>query len=112
MYYSADTLDDILRQVLQELLRCPFNVATSRGLTSEIVGVYLKLENPLARLSRSERKSSLFSALGELLWYLAQSDKIDFISHYVTAYKKEVEADGVTIHGAYGPRLFNSNNQK
>jgi thymidylate synthase len=50
-----------------------------------------------------------FSALGELLWYLARSDSLDFIRRYVRQYEKE-SADGITIHGAYGPRLFSMRN--
>jgi len=48
-----------------------------------------------------------FSALGELLWYLTKSDDLDFIVAYISAYRKEANADG-HINGAYGPRLFSS----
>jgi len=39
-----------------------------------------------------------------LLWYLAKSDKLDFIEPYVGEYRKDA-VNGV-LPGAYGPRLF------
>jgi thymidylate synthase len=47
----------------------------------------------------------VFSALGELAWYLAGQNDGKFITYYIDRYKDEVEGDG-TIHGAYGPRVF------
>ena len=44
--------------------------------------------------------------MGELLWYLAKSNDLEFISYYLDQYRDESE-DGVTVYGAYGPRLFN-----
>jgi thymidylate synthase len=57
-----------------------------------------------ARLSRSENRGKPFSALGELLWYLAGSDKLEFIQPYVPRYSEDA-VEGI-IHGAYGPRLL------
>ena len=53
-----------------------------------------------------------FSALGELFWYLAKTKDLPFISYYLPAYRKYSD-DGRTIHGGYGPRLFDmrGNNQ-
>jgi len=65
----------------------------------------LVLENPRARLSSSESRGKVFSALGELLWYLSGSNLADHISYYIGRYKDDMESDG-TIHGAYGPRLI------
>ena len=74
------------------------------GNTVELLAVLLHLASPRARISRSENRGKPFSALGGALWYLAGSDKLDFIQPYVPAYRKDA-VDGV-IHGAYGPRLF------
>jgi thymidylate synthase len=100
-----ETLDDVLNDVYDDLLSLPFDVKPSRGITSEIRGASFELTNPLARLSRSEVKSKAFSAIGELLWYLSGSNKLEFIEHYISQYKDE-EEEGI-IHGGYGPRLFN-----
>lgn len=104
MELSADTLDDLLNGLYQHLLKAKVRRA-SRGNNREIVGVQLLLRNPRARISRSGDRGKLFSALGELLWYLARSDELDFISRYISAYEGESD-DGITVHGAYGPRLF------
>jgi thymidylate synthase len=109
-FNSYDTLDDMLHAVFEDLLALPFNLRNSRGVTSELVGVSLNLTNPRARLSRSEIKAKAFSAIGELLWYLAGSNELKFIEHYISAYKKETD-DGNTIYGAYGPRIFNMRDQ-
>lgn len=105
MYISANTLDDLLRRVLTRLLDSRNRVRASRGGTTEITGALLQLSNPRARLSRTENKRVFFSCLGELLWYLAGSRDLQFIKYYVSRYAEESD-DGLTIHGAYGPRLF------
>jgi thymidylate synthase len=105
MYHSAKTLDDLMHVVLDRLVRVNRKVTATRGSISEIFGVLLKLKNPLSRLSRTETKGHVFSCLGELLWYLSGSASLDFVSYYIPAYVRESE-DGISIHGAYGPRLF------
>ncbi len=105
MYHSASNLDDLLRWVLKEVSAQTVELQSTRGKTKEIFGVILELTDPRARLSRTETKQqTLFSCLGELLWYLAGTDDLGFITHYVERYKKDSE-DGETIRGAYGPRL-------
>ncbi len=75
-----------------------------RGPNRELTGVLLELTNPRARLSRTETRGRPFSCLGELCWYLAASNDVEFIAYYISRYREEAE-DGV-IFGAYGPRLF------
>jgi thymidylate synthase len=105
MYIKADTVDDLLRQVLSKLLKIRSHITTSRGASVEMTGVLLKLTNPRARLSRTEARGRLFSALGELWWYLAKTKDLSFIRYYVSRYDEESD-DGRTVYGAYGPRLF------
>jgi thymidylate synthase len=107
MYLSAATLDDLLRKVILKLLATKNRISVTRGHATELAGVLLQLTNPRARLSRTERKGHVFSALGELLWYLAKTNSLEFIRYYVQKYEQETE-DGVTVRGAYGPRLFRS----
>jgi thymidylate synthase len=101
----ADTLDDLLRSVFQKLLRDGQAVTASKGPNKELTGVVLELKNPLARLSRTETKGTVFSCLGETLWYLARSNDLKFIKYYLRLYGKFAERNG-TVHGAYGPRMF------
>src|ERR1035438_8876312 len=107
MYISEKTLDDLLLQVISKLLNRKRRIDATRGSTVELTGVMLKIRDPRARLSRTERRGLLFSCLGELFWHLGGSEKLLFIRYYLSRYADESD-DGKTIHGAYGPRLFNA----
>lgn len=104
MLVRARSLDDLLQKTYTRLFNGEV-VRATRGSTLERIGMLLVLENPRARLSTSESRGKVFSALGELLWYLSGSDSAEHITYYIKRYKDDVEADG-TIHGAYGPRLI------
>ena len=108
MYISAPTLDDLLQRVLTSILKVGAHVTPSRGAARELTGVMLRLRNPRARLSRTETRGKLFSCLGELVWYLAKTNDLEFITYYLSHYREESE-DGQTVYGAYGPRLFDFN---
>lgn len=107
MYLSAETLDDLLLKVYRRLLRKrgSTDITPHKGPATEINGVLLQIRNPRARLSRTEKKNTLFSCLGEFLWYIAGSDNLDFIKYYISRYS-DFSDDQRTIYGAYGPRLF------
>jgi len=111
MYVTADTIDDLLNKVYRRLLRKrgAGDIVPTKGANIEIYGALLMLRNPRARLSQSERKNTIFSCLGEFLWYLSGSDKLDFIQHYIKTYS-DYSDDKETLFGAYGPRLFGSEN--
>lgn len=110
MYIKESTLDDLLNRVINKLLDSENRILATRGEATEITGVLLMLENPRARISRTEKKGHIFSCLGELVWYLSGSKEVQFISYYVPRYSEESD-DGQTIHGAYGPRLLNMDGQ-
>ncbi len=112
-YFEADTLDDLLSDVFKQLLENPELISASRGAFTEILGAILVLHNPRARLSRSESKGKVFTALGELFWYLSKTNDLDFMEYYLPGrYAKESD-DGITVRSGYGERLFghNGNNQ-
>jgi thymidylate synthase len=106
---TEDSLDDLLRAAFETVLERGEAVLPTKGRTRELRGVTLQLTNPRARLSRSESRGKVFSALGELLWYLSGSAATDRITHYIPAYQ-EYDEDGV-VHGGYGPRLRGDNDQ-
>lgn len=110
MHVSSETLDDALREVYATLLERREVVIATRGEFREIVGVLVEISNPRARLSRTETRGKLFSSIAELLWYLKGENTLDFILRYIPAYISESD-DEMTIHGAYGPRLFNTRGQ-
>src|SRR4051812_34726189 len=103
VYMTATTLDDLLRAAVETIIKKGRRIRPSKGPAREITGVVLKLSKPRARLSRTERKGTLFSCLGETLWYLAGSNRLAFIQHYLRHYSTFSD-DGVTLYGAYGPR--------
>lgn len=103
---TASTLDDLLHVVLAALLKEPFSVVATRGAMAEAIGCRLHLTNPLARLSRTETKGTPFSAIGELLWYLARRNDLAMIAYYLKYYRQQDPALR-EVDGGYGPRLFN-----
>ncbi len=106
MHIKGKSVDDLLRGVFKAILQRGIRVSSTKGDNRELFAVLLELSQPLARLSRTESKGRLFSALGELLWYLAGSNELKFIEYYLRHYR-ELSEDKETLWGAYGPRLFN-----
>lgn len=110
MFIIADTLDDLLRLVFEQLLLPqPKFKATKEYKFSELFGSVLCLTDARARLSRTETKGKVFSALGELLWYLSGSTSATFMNYYVPAnfYSNETETGSDEVRSGYGVRLNN-----
>lgn len=105
MEIQGDSLDDILHGVFAKLVKTNKIIFPSKGKAREIIGTHLLLKNPRARFSRTESRATLFTCLGELLWYLSGRNDLEFIRHYIRRYA-EFSDDGVTLFGAYGPRIF------
>lgn len=93
MHVTAPTLDDLLMGVYKKLLVSKKRVMPSRGKIIEETGALLEIKNPRARLSRTESRGKVFSCLGELLWYLAGTNDLEFISYYIPRYKDQVFLD-------------------
>jgi len=105
MEIIGDSLDAVLHQLYRVLDKSGiWHDGGSRGNNLELLGVALRIQKPRARISRSENRGKPFSAIGELLWYLSGSDKLEFIEPYISNYVDDA-VDGV-LEGAYGPRLF------
>lgn len=104
---EAATIDDLLHEALSYLLAKGQRVTASRGSLLEIVGPTFVLTNPLARLSRSESRSKIFSALGELLWYLSGSNQLEYIDWFIPNKYQDESTDHKTVRSGYGDRLFN-----
>lgn len=103
-YFLGPNLDDVMRYVIEDILANGIQINPSKGRCTELTGVLLEITNPRARFSRTETKGKPFSSLGELSWYLAKTNDMEFISYYLSKYH-ELAEDGV-IYGGYGPRLF------
>jgi thymidylate synthase len=89
---------------LEAVLERGDTIHPSKGECRELLGVHLELANPRARLSRSEARGRVFSALGELLWFLRGSNDLETIAYYLPRYKSYADED--RIYGGYGPRLL------
>ena len=93
MYVQEGSLDGLLRHVLEALLAEEKLVTAGRGDFKEVFGGCLHLTNPLARLSRTESKGKVYSALGEFLWYLSKDTRLDFIDYYIPGrFQKEPDS--------------------
>ena len=106
-YFFGPTLDDVMHDVVEEVLSRGELIHPTKGDALEIAGMMLEISNPRARLSRTETRGIIFSALGELLWYLSGSNDVEFIAYYIKKYASLAE-DG-KIFGGYGPRLLSWN---
>jgi thymidylate synthase len=101
---QEETLDDALNELFTALRSQGDITHPTQGEARELVGVGVELLHPRARVSRSQTRGRMFSALGEFLWYLSGSDDLEMIRYYITSYDKY--AFEGRIEGAYGPRLF------
>lgn len=93
-----------MRVAVQALQADGIHVDPTKGGCTEISAATFELTNPRARVSRSSTRGRLFSALGELCWYLSGSGRTEDIAYYVSYYRS-LDEQGV-ITGAYGPRLL------
>jgi len=103
-YLSGNTLDDVMRSVIEEIQAHGDRIHPTKGEAIELTGVLIEVVDPRARLSRTETRGKPYSCLGELCWYLSGTNYLEFISYYIPPYKQY--ADGDKIFGGYGPRLL------
>ena len=101
---SESSSDDLMRVSIEHLIASGEAISPRKGAARELQGVTLELTNPRRRLSRSETRGHIFSALGEFCWYLSGSNALEPIAYYLPFYRNF--ADGEHVYGGYGPRLF------
>ncbi len=104
-HIEGASVDDILLNTFDLLLKKGSKYTATKGEFIEYDSCLITLTNPVARLSRTDIKQTIYSCLGEFFWYLSGSDALDFISYYLKDYAKFAEDDG-HVHGAYGKRIF------
>ncbi|MPS68771.1 MAG: thymidylate synthase [Novosphingobium sp.] len=104
MELTGECIDDILHPLFESLISTGAKNSSKTGDSLEHLGVILRMTKPRARLSRSwARGRPLFSALGELIWYLSGSDDAASIGRYISHYVGEGKPP--VVSGAYGPRI-------
>lgn len=109
-YFKAKTLDDLVLESFESIFKHGLSVSPTKGPSRELQGVTLELTNPRARLSQSFTRGKVFSALGELCWYLSGSNDGRFMDYYIRKYAEnnadDPSSEACVVNGAYGPRLF------
>lgn len=109
LYIVGSTLDDVMRDAIEAILARGHKNNPTKGANTELIGVLLEFTNPRSRLSQTETRGKAFSCLGELCWYLAGTNDLEFISYYIPDYRKYEE--GGVLFGGYGPRMFGATGQ-
>src|ERR1700692_2377692 len=103
-YLFGETLDDLMRYVIDEIQSHGDRIHPTKGEAIELTGVLLEVTAQRSRLSRTETRGKPYSCLGELCWYLSKANDLAFIAYYMPPYKQYADDD--KIFGGYGPRLF------
>ncbi len=106
---KGDTLNELTQNLMTEVM--DGDVSTSRnGEVHFLNNALLELSNPRARhLHLKGRKNNIFATLAEVFWVMSGSDKIDPFLSFFLPRAADFSDDGVTWRGAYGPRIYGSN---
>ena len=104
-------VNSIYVDLCRSIIKYPDYTSKPRGLEiKECINTTLTLMEPRNRvLTLKERNMSLRYLAGELAFYFAGSDKVDFISHY-SKFWNNISDDGQTVNSCYGKKLFYDKN--
>lgn len=104
MIIEGQYLDEILRELYDQLSDSTDTFAAGKGKGHDLLAPKIILKKPRSRISATQTRGMLVSALGEFCWYMNGSADLAFIRYYIPKYPP----DGVTgsIEDAYGPRLL------
>lgn len=76
-------------------------------IVAEAINSTTIIADPTRNIVKSEdRKMPMRYAVGELLWYLSGSDRLEDIRKFSTVWDR-MSDDGETVNSAYGNRIFN-----
>jgi thymidylate synthase len=104
MIIEGKGIYDAWVKLLEELLKAP-RVSPRGKPCLERIGVQLRVENSYQNLiCDAQRGLNYRFAVAEFLWILAGLDRLDVLTKY-NKNMAEFSDDGVTLTGAYGPRL-------
>jgi len=104
---KGNCMNDIYREACHSLTQNAENAIVSRGeKIYEISNAIIELSDPRNNLvTLAARGLSKRYAAGELAFYLAGSDSLEFIAHY-SKFWRGISDDGETVNSCYGKRLF------
>jgi thymidylate synthase len=102
---TADSLEMLYKKVISRIMHEGEQV-TARGLDfKECRYQHLVLTNPRNRIIENpERNLNKRFAMGEFIWIMSGNCMLDSIVPY-NKRMGDFSDDGITLHGAYGPRL-------
>lgn len=104
------TINEVVYKEIERIITEGHRSPSRNGDISTIYNVFMTLENPRARhLSLVGRKNNIFATIAETFWVLSGDDKIDPLLSFFLPRAKDFSDDGKTWRGAYGPRLFGTN---
>jgi thymidylate synthase len=104
---TADTFARVYTEAISMCYNSPTFVTSPRGLKiKELVNQTLVLEDPTSNLFKSAfRSPDLRYLAGELIWYLAGQNNLDYILEFSKFWKNIANEDN-TVNSAYGHLLF------
>ena len=107
---EADNFTEMYKKLQQDLSETGTKTNPRKMPTRELINVNLVLTNPRERLLYSKvRKHNYTYASAEFLWYMAGTNQLDFIAHYLPNIA-DYSDDGKTVNSAYGYRIFGNHN--
>lgn len=100
--------NDVWKSQLNEILSngCFVDKKDAKKDYVELVGHKFTIDDPRHRLiSDNIRCVNIFQCVGQFLWITQGNFNVEAIEYY-SPQAKNLSSDGVTMIGAYGPRLF------
>lgn len=99
--FSPKGYDSLIQWVIEN----GDQVNSERGMTTEILGANLRLNDPINRVDPSKsRKMNLAFAFAEWISLMTGEQSISYFTNFIKDYKK-YSTDGVYLDGAYGARI-------
>ena len=104
---SGSTLSNTVLQLYNKILQEGEYQASRNGGSTSLRDVTLEIRNPRSRhLNLVGRNSNIVAMIAETFWVMAGDDKVDPYLSYFLPRAPQYSDDGVTWHGAYGPRMY------
>jgi len=102
----SETFGETYRKLLKATFTAGNCVETRLGEAKELLGIHLKVDNPLANiLDCPARKLNYRLMLAEWLWYMEGRSDLAFLQPY-TSQMDQFSDDGRVVAGAYGPTIY------
>ena len=113
--FCGKTANEVWEKIIQHIDEQPDKKASSSRYAPVIwenLNTVIKIEDPTRNIISSPlRKLSMRYAIGELLWYLSGSQKLNGIQQF-SDFWSSLSEDGVTVSSAYGHKIFTVKDSK